>query len=366
MSFQEIFDNIIFPLCKQLDAYKLVQYSIEVCQTLQDKSQLVVLKKLDELLKELSSTTNTANLTIDVSTHYVDATLLLHSIIAYYLLVNNNDLFGAVELVNQVQQKMDNVTTIILNPLTHYTYHSTYAFIEHKRQNYLREFSHKLMMLSYMPEAVEGNMTQVDRQQIATDICLSALLSPNIYNFGEVLTHNAVQVYTPQYLKELLVICQKGDLSNVKAYFATLQQHLATATGADKALMTTIASKYAFLYRKLQVVALINDVFSRTAEQRKVPYQQLYKVLALNHADDIKNVVELEQIVTYAIGCGVIKAQINNIESTVLFTWVQPRLLDATQLGSLKNAVEQSVTATTKMIDVFVSALKEKEAELVQ
>eukprot|EP00461_Guttulinopsis_vulgaris_P001786 UN01786 len=282
VSYYDIYTNIIEPLAKSIDAYHFVEYAIVVSESLTNNQQLAILEKVDALLTEFQSATNTANLTVDVTAQYLDATLLLHSVIAYYIVVNKNDLVGAVELITQVQTQIDTITTMVLHNFTHYTYHKTYALIEHQRNNYVREFSHKLLMLSYLPAHIANTMSTDEKQRLATEISLSALYSPSIYNFGEVLTHYTIQQYTPDYLKQFLVLFQKGDLTSFKTYFAQLQNNIANTTNDfEKTTMQQIVAKYAFLYRKLQIIALINFVFSKASIDRNISYTQLYAVLQL-------------------------------------------------------------------------------------
>ncbi|KAJ3226577.1 26S proteasome regulatory subunit [Clydaea vesicula] len=122
---------------------------------------------------------------------------------------------------------------------------------------------------------------QVER---ARDLALSALLGEGLYNFGE---------------------------------------------------LALLSAALPFLVQKLCLMTLIEAVFKRTKEARgQITFSQFAHECRVG-------IDEVEHLVMKAFSLGVIKGQLDEIDQIVQISWVQPRVLDRNQIGSLRDHLAQ-------------------------
>eukprot|EP00041_Stephanoeca_diplocostata_P029608 m.880471 g.880471 ORF g.880471 m.880471 type:complete len:223 (-) comp23591_c2_seq1:2713-3381(-) len=82
------------------------------------------------------------------------------------------------------------------------------------------------------------------------------------------------------------------------------------------------------LLLKVRLLAVMEQVFQRQAKDRTIAFGDL--ATAANVAED-----EVEVLVMKALSLGLVKGTLDQIDQVVAFTWVQPRVLDKTQLQDM-------------------------------
>jgi len=365
-----VFNDLILPLSQYLDKYLIATFALQVCNSLKNESnnndenneeKISIIKSLKtQFEKELSLTNPTAStpsssliITQNKPSPFFDAMLLLDAILAYYYVINGK-IFESLDLLLHIEHQIDTSSKVI-HQLTHFQLHKAFAIVEQKRGQYFKEFNHKLFMLSFsssssISERDEKAFSDIltfstqDKIDISTDISLSALLSDQIYNFGEVLSYETVIKHTPDYIKTLLHVFQNGNLEQFLDIFTNQISTNAATSGNDES-KNKLEKNKPFLYRKLQVIALLNYVFDKPAPERTFTFEKLINILKIDSE------LELLNIIIYAFGVKVLKGEINGVEKLVTFSWIQPRFLNKEQLSSLRNSVERSVGLTTNVIE---------------
>ena len=174
----------------------------------------------------------------------------------------------------------------------------------------------------------------------AQDLCLAALVSDKIYNFGEIVSlpiFNALKEdKSLSWLSDMLQAFNDGDIDKFNNVFADHK--------AEIQRKAALANNLPILKEKITLLCVMNLIFQRPPSQRNIPFSEIAKATQL----ELKQV---EWVLIRAMSIGLIRGVIDEVDQTVSVTYIRPRVLDKTQLLSLKNrlvewsaAVEQSVT----------------------
>ena len=89
--------------------------------------------------------------------------------------------------------------------------------------------------------------------------------------------------------------------------------------------------------------------FRREATQRQILFTEIASATTLP-------VDHVEMLIMKALAQGLVKGKIDGVAGSVSLTWVQPRVLDATQLGSMLDKIGGWVSSVGSM-EVFSDLL---------
>ena len=99
--------------------------------------------------------------------------------------------------------------------------------------------------------------------------------------------------------------------------------------------------------------------FRREATQRQISFTEIATATTLP-------VDHVEMLIMKALAQGLVKGKIDGVAGSVSLTWVQPRVLDATQLGSMLDKIGGWVSSVGSM-EVFFLIYKcvKKEVTII-
>ena len=80
--------------------------------------------------------------------------------------------------------------------------------------------------------------------------------------------------------------------------------------------------------QKIYLAALTEAVFRRPPHQRAMSFEDI-------SADTKVKPNEIEHLVMKALSLGLVRGTIDQVDELVNFTWVQPRILDMSQIASM-------------------------------
>jgi len=172
-----------------------------------------------------------------------------------------------------------------------------------------------------------------DQRDHAKHLSIAALSAPDIYNFGELLAHPVLKSLkrTPDdWLVQLLTAFNAGrmdEFNRIKVKWQsepTLKQH-------EKVLTD-----------KIRLLCLMEMTFKRPATERTLTFKEISDETKLE-----ENQVEL--YVMKAISKGLLKGQIDEVAGKVQMTWVQPRVLDREQIGTMVARLDGWKSEITKL-----------------
>ncbi|KAK9421179.1 hypothetical protein AB5N19_04325 [Seiridium cardinale] len=162
------------------------------------------------------------------------------------------------------------------------------------------------------------DLSETERKHRAYELGIAALVSDSIYNFGELLQHPILAALTgdADWLRQLLIAFNRGDL----VAYDKLSDHISNNE--------LLADNEHEIRQKIYLTALTEAVFRRPPHQRAMTFDAIA-------ADTRVRPNEIEHLVMKALSLGLVRGTIDEVDKLVNFTWVQPRVLDMTQIASM-------------------------------
>ncbi|KAL1740501.1 hypothetical protein HDZ31DRAFT_47385 [Schizophyllum fasciatum] len=215
-------------------------------------------------------------------------------------------------------------------------YYGLAAEYYQRKGEYAPYYKNSLLYLACVD--VDKDMSPEERLQRAYHLALSAFLGDTIYNFGELLMHpilGSLDGTSHEWIKKLLFTFNEGNIGKFEALAPLFPQE------------PLLQTNYPFLRQKICLMALIESVFKRSADNRTMGFQTIAEETRLP-------VNEVEHLVMKALSLKLIRGSLDQVEQRAQITWVQPRVLSREQVGALArrleewgtklNAVEQRLT----------------------
>jgi len=217
----------------------------------------------------------------------------------------------------------------ILDAFTYSQYFLAALEYHRAKDNPAEFFSNSILYLTYTPLTSLAPAQQV---ALAADLGRAALIGKNIYNFGELLQHPMLAVLrgTPhEWIGHMLVAFNAGDI-------ARFQELCKQETKQD-----VLRENMQFLNEKLRIMTFMELVFRKPGAERTIPFKEVAAVCQVKES-------EVEFLLLKAFALKVVKGLIDQVEQTVRVKWVQPRVLDKGQIGSLRDRLTAWGAEVTK------------------
>ncbi|CAG2161646.1 unnamed protein product [Oppiella nova] len=248
-----------------------------------------------------------------------------------------NDLKAIKELLEVTNQLIEAETGVTSVHSRYYRlssdYHQTMA-------NHCEYYRDALRYLGCQTSAdVEDADTQAKR---AFTLSLAAILGDSIYNFGELLQHPIVDAMRPEnlYIKELLLAFNSGDLARYEALRPQWSQQPDLAKNEIK------------MHEKICLLSLMEMTFK--SNTGVITFAEISAQTRLP-------IDKIELLVMKALSLGLVKGTIDEVEQTVHLSWVQPRVLNKSQIESMKNRLD----VWFKEINVIENLLEKRAQEII-
>nr|GAT57585.1 predicted protein [Mycena chlorophos] len=197
---------------------------------------------------------------------------------------------------------------------------------------YAPYYRNSLLFLACVPN-LETDMSPEDRLSRAHDLAISAFLGDTIYNFGELLMHPILDSLngTPhEWIKRLLFTFNEGNIGKFESLAPLFPKE------------PILQSNYAFLRQKICLMALIESVFKRAANDRTMSFQTIATETRLP-------LDEVEHLVMKALSLKLIRGSLDQVDQKAQITWVQPRVLSREQIGTLAKTLGEWVDKLNKV-----------------
>ncbi|KAK8819072.1 hypothetical protein WA538_001650 [Blastocystis sp. DL] len=202
-------------------------------------------------------------------------------------------------------------------------------------------YKNSIKWLAYTPLS---SMTTEEKNVIVRDLLKCALLSQDVYSFSDILTAEIRTIASQggyPWLYELLLLVNKGEVGRwreAKELYGAMMRN-------DPAFL----AKMPVVDEKVALLALLALVFKRPTTERCLRFEEI--------ADCCQIAMEnIESFLIRGASLGLFKCTINQIEQKVVFTWLQPRVLDpeqvATMSAMMKNwsqSIHDTLLYVTKM-----------------
>jgi len=266
--------------------------------------------------------------------NHKEAYILLLSVMAEYKLTLNL-IQECKETIELATKEMSGVTGA--DSLVYEAYYRVSAFY-YKAKNSPVEFCKNALLYLACAKLEE---IPIDHQRIlAFDLAIASLVGENVYNFGELLANPILQSLRStdrEWMIEYLRAYNSGDITNFNKLNANVPQ-----ISAEHALSTNAQR----LKEKISILALMELVFKRPSEDRKISFPIIAEATQLPFD-------EVELLVMKALSLKLIRGKIDEVEQSVVITWVQPRVLDLNQVGLMKTRLDIWIKGVQQTISVM-------------
>jgi 26S proteasome regulatory subunit N9 len=173
-------------------------------------------------------------------------------------------------------------------------------------------------------------MSKEEALTISFDLGIAALVGEGLYNFGELLEHPVVTTLEETefaWLAELLRAFNAGDIAQ---YEALVGQHHAKLHQQPALLANTT-----FLKEKITLMSLTETLFQRIGPsgERTISFDEIASASNLP-------VDQVELLVMRALSLKLIRGLLDEVDGTLRVTWVQPRVLQSSQINLMKERLQ--------------------------
>jgi len=226
-------------------------------------------------------------------------------------------------------------------------FHKTYALLWKKLERPQEFFRSSLLYLAFTPVAA---ISLEERPRVAFEIGVAGMLAEEEYIFGELLEQELLaSLDGTQYawVKDILKAFGEGRFD---MYDEALKKHKAQIDATPE-----LAGKEATVLRpKMAALALMELVFRKPKKQRRVTFEEL----ATHCRVEVKQV---ESLVMRAMCAQLIKGKIDEVNSTVVITWVKPRILDKERV----KVMADRMSTWAQQTDLLTKHLEDMTPELL-
>jgi len=307
----DMYDKFISDFEHRINPLSLVEIALPIVRQYQDFTLAIqFLEKLAEKVK-----------------HEREPKILVNTAIgAIYL--EHKDLESTKKCVEETELELEEIDGVSTVHARFYELSSNYYKTIGNHCQYYKNALRYLGCVKYDTIAVE------EHKERAFFLSLAAILGDGIYNFGELLQHpilGSLNGTSDQWLVDLLYAFNRGDL----AKFEALKQHWSSQ--AD------LLAAEVKMRQKICLLCLMEISFNRSANNKQLTFKEVSDQTKLPEE-------EIELLVMRALSLGLIKGSIDQIDSKIFISWVQPRVLDINQIKTMRSRIDCWSTEVNKMI----------------
>ncbi|GAB2235382.1 hypothetical protein Droror1_Dr00025806 [Drosera rotundifolia] len=227
------------------------------------------------------------------------------------------------KLLDDGKSTLDSMTDI--DPSVYATYYWVSSQYHKSRQEFAEFYTNALLYLAYTSVESLSDSFKLD---LTFDLSLSALLGDNIYNFGELLAHPIIKSLLGTKVEWLYYILEAFNSGDLIRYQELCRVHK-DALNAQPALLANERK----LFEKLNILCLLEIIFSRPAEDRTIPLIVIAERTKLS-VDDV------EHLLMKSLSVHLIEGSIDQVDGIIHVSWVQPRVLGISQVKSLRDRLD--------------------------
>jgi 26S proteasome regulatory subunit N9 len=172
---------------------------------------------------------------------------------------------------------------------------------------------------------------------------LAALLGEGIYNIGELLSHPVLESLKGtenEWLVELLQAFNSGDIAKFDQMKPKWSQ------------IADFAAQEVKLRQKISLLCLMEMTFKRAANNRTISFEEIAKETRLP-------LKEVELLIMKALAQGLVRGAIDQVSGVVNMTWVQPRVLNQSQVAAMAQTLDTWMASISSMEQLIESRASE-------
>ncbi|PSK53971.1 hypothetical protein B9Z65_7777 [Elsinoe australis] len=300
-----IYNTFIKSFADKINQLKLVRLGLSTAsQVSSDQERLSFLKTLSEQVNKPSSQ--------DAYVYALSAVANVH--------LRLGDLTTARSTLDTCETILDTFDAVETS--VHASFYRVSADYYQVKQDFAAYYRTTLLYLACIELS---SLSTEERQSLAHDLSIAALVSDSIYNFGELLLHpilDSLQNTPNAWLRDLLIAFNRGDLG---AY---------DVLAANMCKQPLLAEHASFLYQKISLSALTEAVFRRPAHDRSMSFGTIASETKVRPD-------EIEHLIMKALSLGLLRGQIDQVAEIARISWVQPKVLDRNQIQGMMERLSE-------------------------
>eukprot|EP00756_Hemistasia_phaeocysticola_P028454 Hpha_TRINITY_DN16175_c3_g5::TRINITY_DN16175_c3_g5_i1::g.6842::m.6842/K03039/PSMD13, RPN9; 26S proteasome regulatory subunit N9 len=192
------------------------------------------------------------------------------------------------------------------------------------------EFYHSsLLYLAHVRLDSAEEIPPAEKQELAFNLGIAALLGDEIHNFGELINNPIITALSDgglSWLEALLKAFNAGDLKEYHQITEKHQAELVKHVGEENSPR---------LHKKIQLMALLYHIFITPVSARTFSFQTVHEVCCTKSIDDV------EHLLLHALALDLIRGSIDQVSQVLQVRWVRPRVLGRDEIGSIVGQVKQ-------------------------
>lgn len=316
-----LFDNFISLFSDKINQLQLVEFLVEslIDSTAQDSFEYLsnLKHKINDFNEKKNSKSNFGYSNDDISDYEtIQALIFLDNELAgVKLQLGFAD--EATKMIDQSEEKINQLNISVDNRVNASFYKIKAQFMKVKG-DFTAFYYNSLLFLACVPNIEE----LPNKESIIQDISISGLLGDKIYNFGEIIMHSIFAYLNSDWLKSLVLCLNNGDLKKYNTLINSTK---------DLEQFPDIKAKIPFLNQKVCIMAFIELVFNKPTTERTIDYSEIQHHIPLLQSDN-----DIECLVMKCLSLGLIKGSINEVESNVEVSWIQPRTMTREQIANMR------------------------------
>ncbi|KAK6454621.1 26S proteasome regulatory particle [Scheffersomyces xylosifermentans] len=238
----------------------------------------------------------------------------------HYLLLD--DLSASEEILGKLTDRFDSNDSInnFDNAKINAAFYLARCELYRKTENYNLYYLNALLYLS----SVDNNLSEEEKVKLCYELCIAALLGDKIYNFGELILHDILEVIKDEaspynWLYHLIQNLNAGNLKEFNKWFAIALQRSPFLTKFDL-----------FLKQKIIIMSLLELISLKPTTNKHLSFSEISEYTGTP-------VNDVEHLIIKCFSLDLIKGYINQIDEVLVVTWLQPRILNLDQVQVLHN-----------------------------
>ncbi|XP_076277572.1 regulatory particle non-ATPase 9 [Lasioglossum baleicum] len=290
----QLYVNFLSTFENKLNPLSLVEILSHVIQQFRDKEGAI------KFMKEIEVKVKSSN----------EASALCKVFIGQILLDKLNNQEEAKKIIEEVESMLENADGVTTVHGRFYLLASRLYRLQGKHAEYYRT------ALRYLGCIDLDTLSRQEQEQHAFFLGLAALLGEGVYNLGELLAHPVLQSLkgTPNsWLVDLLQAFNAGDIAALERLKPQWSK------------VADLVAQELKLRQKISLLCLMEMTFKRQANNRQLTFAEISQETRLPLG-------EVELLVMKALAQGLVRGAIDQVAGTVNMTWVQPRVLDRSQI----------------------------------
>ncbi|KAI1297199.1 26S proteasome non-ATPase regulatory subunit 13 [Halotydeus destructor] len=259
---------------------------------------------------------------------------ILTSILSGRIKLETGDVAGVKKMLEEVSPLVDEEPGVTPVHGRFFQLSSDYHLLMGNHNEYYRE------ALRYLGCTKLEDESKAATKKRAFALALAALLGESVFNFGELLQHPIINTLreSDPWVIDLLFAFNAGDIAKYEQLAPQWKKQ------------PDLQAHELPLRKKITLLCLMEMTFK--SPSGILTFQEIASQAHLP-------VPEVELLVMKALSLNLIKGTIDEVEQNVHLTWVQPRVLDKAQIGSLRSKLDNWCRDVQKMERLMEGRAKE-------